>query len=146
MIVLLEIIGIAVVLGAVVWGVWYFRQKRATGQLDQIARKKAEASKLVSKAELAEGINRIPVVLSLTDDSIYYENPDLDAQLELSRIEEIEYADELATGRSIDGGRVLRLRSHGHAFEFVLDTKDARRWNDALPAHSFEGEHTRRAG
>jgi hypothetical protein len=146
MIVLLEIIGIAAVVGAVAWLVWYLRQKRANGQLDQIARKRADASKLVAKAELAEGINRIPVVLSLTDDAIFYENPDLDAQLELSRIEEIEYADELATGRSIESGRVLRLRSHGHAFEFVLDTKEAARWNKALPAHSFEGQHTRRAG
>ncbi len=97
--------------------------------------RRAAASKIVSRADYVEGMERMPVALSLADDSLYYENADLQASFELKNIEEIEYDDELATGKSIEKGfRALRLRSHGATFEFILDPIDCQKWAATLPA------------
>jgi hypothetical protein len=96
--------------------------------------KRQPNSKLVSRADYVEGMESIPVGLSLAADSLYYENPDLEASFELNRIDEVEYSDELATGKMVDDDcMVLRLRSHGTAFEFVLDKPEAKKWMAALP-------------
>jgi hypothetical protein len=74
------------------------------------------------------------VAIALTADHLYYENPDLQADLELARVEEIEYDDELTTGHQAPAGtRVMRLRSHGTAFEFVLPNAEAAKWQSSLP-------------
>jgi len=82
-------------------------------------------------------MEKIPVALSLAADALYYENPDLEASFELNRIDEIEYSEELATGRMHDDNTlVLRLRSHGQAFEFLLDKPDSKKWMELLPARA----------
>jgi len=107
------------------------RQKDLIGAM--IQKRQADA-KLVSRADYMEGMEKIPVALSLTADTLYYENPDLEASFELSRIDEVEYDDELATGRMLDHDRrVMRLRSHGTAFEFVLEKPETQKWMAALP-------------
>ncbi|MEO6487407.1 MAG: hypothetical protein ABIO78_05630, partial [Thermoanaerobaculia bacterium] len=91
-------------------------------------------SKLVSRAEYVEGLESMPVAVALTADSFYYENPDLEASFDLNRIDEIEYGDELATGRVVEAhSHVLRLRSHGTVFEFILNNDDSARWKAAMP-------------
>ena len=50
---------------------------------------------------MSRDAEQIPVALSLSADTLYYENPDMEASFELSRLDEIEYADELATGRDV---------------------------------------------
>ena len=75
---------------------------------------------------------RIPVALAITDDRVCYENPDLDACLELQHIDEVEYDDETSMGQSVEG-RVLRIRSHGHGFEFVIDNAVVAQFEAALP-------------
>jgi hypothetical protein len=100
--------------------------------------KRRGSSKLVSRAEYVEGAEMIPVALALTDTTFYYENSDLEASFDLDRLDEVEYDDDLATGRTLHGAcRVLRLRSHGAAFEFVLDRADCAKWTAALPARSY---------
>jgi hypothetical protein len=107
------------------------RQKDLIGAMIQ---KRQAGAKLVSRADYMEGMEKIPVALSLTADTLYYENPDLEASFELSRIDEVEYDDELATGRMLDHDRrVMRLRSHGTAFEFVLEKPETQKWMAALP-------------
>ena len=107
------------------------RQKDLIGAMMQ---KRQAGSKLVSRADYVEGIERMPVALSLAADSLYYENPDLEASFELNRIDEIEYDDELSTGKNIpNNSNVLRLRSHGTTFEFLLEKPEAKKWMDALP-------------
>ena len=107
------------------------RQKDLIGAM--IQKRQADA-KLVSRADYMEGMEKIPVALSLTADTLYYENPDLEASFELSRIDEVEYDDELATGRMLDHDRrVMRLRSHGTAFEFVLEKPETQKWMAVLP-------------
>jgi hypothetical protein len=107
------------------------RRQDALGALMQ---KRQAGSKLVTRAEYMEGMEKIPVALALTETTFYYENPDLEASFDLNRIDEIEYDDESATGKMVDDNcRVLRLRSHGAAFEFLLDKADAAKWQAVLP-------------
>jgi hypothetical protein len=126
----ITLVGI-VVLAVLVVVFLKLRQKDLLGAMMQ---KRQASSKLVSRADYVEGMERIPVALSLTAESLYYENPDLEASFDLNRIDEIEYGDELATGKNIDDDwTVLRLRSHGAAFEFLLERPEAKKWMAALP-------------
>lgn len=115
--------------------VWLFLRTRAKNQLERIATKRRGESKLVEQAEFVENGSHIPVVLSLTDQSIFYENMEIAAQIDLERIDEVEYSEGF--GREATG-KMLRLRAHGHTYEFVLDEKSASRWGKMLPVHHFD--------
>jgi hypothetical protein len=116
-----------------------FVKTRNKDLLDEMMKKRSGTSRLVTRATYVEGMESIPVALALTDDTFYYENPDLEARFELSRIDEIEYDDELATGKTLDHGcRALRLRSHGAMFEFILDPADCQKWQATLPPRRFD--------
>jgi hypothetical protein len=107
------------------------RQRDLIGAM--MAKRQPNAT-LVSRADYVEGMESMPVALSLTTETLYYENPDLEASFDLNRIDEVEYSDELATGKMVDDDCiVLRLRSHGTAFEFVLDKPEAKKWMAVLP-------------
>lgn len=128
----ITVVGLVVLAGLV----WLFMRTRQQDLIADIMAKRKGSSRLVARAEYVEGMQKYPVALSLTDTAIYYQNPDLDASFDLKDIEEIEYDDELATGRSVPPGcRALRLRSHGHTFEFVLQPSDCQQWMAALPTH-----------
>lgn len=115
-----------------------FLRVRAKDQLEDLIAKRKPASRLVCRADFVEGLERIPVALSLTNDAVMYENTDLQASLELSVIDEVEYDDETATGHTVVG-KALRLRSHGHTFEFIIDSATARLWSEQLaPRHLDE--------
>ena len=122
--------------------IWFYLKLRRQDMLGALVEKRRASSKLVSRAEYVEGVEHMPVALALTDDTFYYENQDLQASFELQRIDQIEYDDELATGTTVaHGQRVLRLRSHGVTFEFILSPADAQKWQAVLsPAR---GEHAR---
>ena len=114
--------------------VWFFLRTRRQDLLTSILEKRRASAKLVTRAEYVESLEKMPVALALTADAFYYENPELEASFDLNRIDEVEYDDELATGRSIPAGsRALRLRSHGATFEFILTGDDAAKWKNALP-------------
>ena len=112
--------------------VWLFIRTRSSDLIDGMMAKRRASSRLVSRADLVEGMERIPVALSVGTEMIYYENPDIDASLELQHIEEVEYDDETTTGHSVTG-KALRLRAHGQTFEFVLDPASVRQWEATLP-------------
>lgn len=138
----LTVVGI-VVLAALVVIFLKVRQKDLIGAMME---KRRPAAKLVSRAEYIEGPEKIPVALALTEDSFYYENPDLEASFELSRLDEVEYSDELSTGRTVHSGcKVLRLRSHGTTFEFELDKGDCAKWMAAFPPHTYGNQPTAQA-
>jgi hypothetical protein len=124
---------IGAVLAAVLVAVFVkVRQKDLLGALME---KRRATSRVVTRADYVEGGESMPVSLALTADALYYENPDLEASFELARIDEVEYDDELTTGRSVPPThRVLRLRSHGRSFEFVLEKAEQPKWSAALPA------------
>ncbi len=124
------------VIGLVVLAVliWLFVRTRSQDRLADIMAKRRASSRLVSRADYIEGIEHIPVAVSLTADTFYYENPDLQASFELKHIDEIEYDEELATGKALEhGSQALRLRSHGRTFEFVLDPAQTKTWQSMLP-------------
>jgi hypothetical protein len=135
------VIGLAVL--AVLVGLYLnLRRKDLLGALMD---KRRGASKLVTRADYVEGREQVPVALSVTADSLFYENPEMEASFELGRIDEIEYSDDLATGRDVHGKRVLRLRSHGQAFEFLIDKADDAKWAAALPPRSYGNQPVARA-
>lgn len=125
------------VIGVVVLAVliWFFLRTRSQDLLAEMMEKRRGSSRVVSRADYVEGMQVIPVAISLSDSNLFYENSDMQASFELARIEEVEYDDELATGRSVsEGSRALRLRSHGTAFEFVMPAAEIAKWQAALPA------------
>ena len=131
---------------AVVGLVIFFLRNRRKDQLSGMMQKRRATSKLVTSADYVEGLERMPVAVALTPDTFYYENPDLEASFDLNRLDEIEYDDELATGRSVlhQGERVLRLRSHGTTFEFILRAADVSQWQAALPGRRLGGPAAQR--
>jgi len=132
----LTIVGVIVLAVLVV----VFLKMRQRDLLGAIMDKRRGSSKLVSRADYVEGAETIPVALALTGDTFYYENTDLEASFELARIDEIEYSDELMTGkRHGEDCRVLRLRSHGTSFEFLVDRAESKKWEAALPARQLGG-------
>jgi hypothetical protein len=120
-----------VALAALVW--WFRRQRQDDAYAGIVARHGATA-KICTRAELVDGRNHIPVTLTLEQEHVYYENPDLNATLDIRSIDEVEYGSELMTGAPAKGS-VLRLRSHGRAVEFVLDSAAAAKWAILLPPH-----------
>ena len=137
------------VVGVVVLAVliWFFIRTRSQDLLVEMMVKRRGSCRLVSRAEYVEGMQKLPVAICLSDTNLYYENPDLQASFELARLDEIEYDDELATGRSIPpGSRALRLRSHGTTFEFVMPAAEIVKWQAALPARQTGGPAVKAAG
>ena len=128
------ILNLAGLIAVTVLAVWLLRL-RASDKLDVIAARRKGQAKLIGRADFVEGMTHFPVVLSVTDKSIFYENMELAAQIDLERIDEVEYADGLSTGKELSKGRVLRLRSHGHTIEFVVDDPMARKLGELLPMH-----------
>jgi len=127
------IIGLVVLVALI----WVFVKLRGKDRVDEVLAKHRGSARVCSRACLLEGMEEIPVALVLTSDSIYYENSDLQASIELPLIEEIEYDDETATGHTVPG-KVLRLRAHNHVFEFTLDLPTAKQWEAALPARRID--------
>ncbi len=135
-------LAIGTVIGVVVLAVliWFFLRTRSKDLLEEMMQKRRGSCRLVSRADYVEAMQKLPVALSLSADTLYYENADLQASFELSRIDEIEYDDELATGRSIaPGSRAMRLRSHGTTFEFVMPAAEIAKWQAALPPRQGGG-------
>lgn len=138
-------LGTVTVVGVVVVAVlvWLYLRFRSHDILDAIAAKRRPSSKIVSEAGFVQGLEKIPVIVALGDDCFYYENADLQASLDISQIDEIDYDDETATGHAVESGRALRIRSHGHCFEFILSMADANRWEAVLPSHHENASHAR---
>ena len=136
------VVGLVVLAGLIV----LFMRTRTSDLIAELMNKRRASSKLVSRADYVEGLERIPVALALTDDMFYYENSDFNALFELRTIDEVEYDDELATGRSVDHGcRALRLRSHGTTFEFILGPDLCAKWMEALPPRRANDERAKAA-
>jgi hypothetical protein len=113
---------------------WWYRRLRQDDQLGDIMSHGDKSSLMSSRAQFVVGGSQIPVALTLDPPRIRYQNADVDASIDIKQIDEVEYGSDLLTG-GIAGGAVLRLRSHGVAFEFVLDVAAAERWCHRLPPH-----------
>lgn len=114
-------------------GVNLFRRFRAD-RLAELTDRRRATSRMVGRGEFVDGNRHLEVALALTDSTFFYENPDMEASLDLEWVQEVEYDSSLATGAAIPNGKVLRLRCHSQTFEFVLPPEMASRWSLALPA------------
>ncbi len=112
---------------------WAFLKARSTEWFTAVSTRRKPTARITSMAQLVDGRNHIPVALTLEADDIYYERPDLEARLEIARMEEVQYDTEQGTGRNI-----LRLRAHGQRIEFILEPSLARQWAVLLPAHRID--------
>jgi len=130
----LTVVGIVVAAALVV----LLLRFRVQDKLQAIETKRRGEATVVTRAHFVEGLERMPVVISLVGGTFCYDNADLEACLELPHVEEIEYDDETATGHSVTPGKALRLRSHGHAFEFIVDHASSAKWESALPARRYD--------
>jgi hypothetical protein len=88
---------------------------------------------MVSPGELVDANHRVPVALAVSQSTFFYENADTAGSIDLDWVNEIEYDTELSTGAMVEGGRVLRLRSHSQTFEFILPNDVVARWHMMLP-------------
>jgi hypothetical protein len=114
-----------------------FLRLRKADFIGELMAKRRANSKLVCRADYMEGMEKLPVAIAITDESLFYENEDLQASLEWAHVEEVEYDEETATGHQVNG-RVLRLRSHGHCFEFVVDEAMAKQLQSVVTPRHYD--------
>jgi hypothetical protein len=124
-------------LGVVAVLYWQLRKKLAISRIEALIDKRRPTSRMVSGGEFVDGNRHLKVALALTNSDLFYENLDMEASLDLRWVREIEYDTSLATGQSVDSGKVLRIRSFSQTFEFVLPTEFVQRWLVALPPRAL---------
>ncbi len=107
-----------------------FGSDRIAGFMEQ----RRSASRMVGRGVFVDGNRRLPVAMALTPTTLFYENSDLQAYVELQWVREIEYDTELATGSVVGGSKVMRLRSNSQTFEFIIPNETVPRWHMNLPA------------
>lgn len=90
-------------------------------------------AQLVSRGEYVDGNRHFDVALAKTASTLFYENGDMQASLDLEWIREVEYTNELVTGARIESGKVMRLRSDRQTFEFVIPEESVARWRSVMP-------------
>lgn len=113
---------------------WILYHRFGADRLAKINDRRRGASRIVGRGEFVDGNRHLEVALAVTESTLFYENSDMEASLDLQWIREIEYDTELATGGAVDRGRVLRLRSDSQTFEFVVPNESVARWQLVLPS------------
>lgn len=112
---------------------WKLYQSAGAGRIGALNDKRRATSRIVSRAEFADGSRRMEVALALTKTTLFYENRGMRGALDLQWVREIEYCDTLSGGTGVSGREVLMLRTGSQAFEFVLPKDEAARWHLMLP-------------
>lgn len=113
---------------------WNLSRRFSARRLHDFNESRRAASRIVSLGEFVDGNRTLAVALALTDLAFYYENTDMQASLDLQWIEEVDYDSALASGRSTEGGQVLRLRCMRQVFEFILRDDVVAAWKGVMPA------------
>jgi hypothetical protein len=112
---------------------WNLYRRLGTDRIAKFNDKRRAGSRMVSPGEFVDGNRHLPVALAVTQSMFFYENSDMEASLDLQWVREIEYDTQLATGATVDGGKVLRLRCFSQVFEFVIPNDVVARWHLMLP-------------
>jgi hypothetical protein len=112
---------------------WNLYRRLGVDRIAQFNDKRRAGSRMVSPGEFVDGSRHLPVALAVTQSMFFYENSDMEASLDLQWVREIEYDTQLATGASVNGGKVLRLRCFSQVFEFVIPNDVVARWHMMLP-------------
>jgi hypothetical protein len=112
---------------------WNLFRRFGADRIAVFNERRRSSSRLVSRGEFVDGNRHLDVALAVTQSTLFYENSDMQASIDLQWVREIEYDTELATGVAVVNGRVMRLRSHSQTFEFVLPHDVVARWHMMLP-------------
>jgi hypothetical protein len=113
---------------------WNLFRRFGSDRIQELNDRRRPTSRLVGRGEFVDGNRHLPVALAITQSTLFYENRDMQASIDLQWIREVEYATDLATGSRMLSGKVLRLRSQSQMFEFVLPDDMVVRWHTMLPA------------
>lgn len=127
-------IAAVVVVSILVIALW--SRLRSDG-INEMNDKRRKDARLVGRGEFVDGSRHLPVALALTDRTLFYENADMEASLDLQWVREVEYDNSLATGSPVGGGQVMRLRCFSQTFEFVVPEANVAAWKAALPARAY---------
>ncbi len=119
---------------------WNLYRRFAADRLAELNERRRGSSRMVGRGEFVDGNRHLDVALAVTESTLFYENGDMQASLDLQWIREVEYDDELATGSPIAGAKVLRLRSDSQTFEFVVPNDSVTRWQIVLPPRGVVAE------
>ena len=112
---------------------WNLVRRFGVDRIAQFNDKRRATSRMVSPGEFVDGNRHLAVALAVNESTFFYENSDMQASLDLQWVREIEYDTQLATGATVDGGKVLRLRCFSQTFEFVIPNDVVARWHMMLP-------------
>ena len=130
---LLTILGI----GAVGFLGWNLYRRFGADRLAEFNEERRATSRMVGRGEFVDGNRHLDVALAVTQSTLYYENSDMQASIDLQWVNEIEYDSELATGTAVENGSVIRLRSRSQTFEFVVPRDVVARWHMMLPPRKY---------
>lgn len=126
---LISVVALALI---VALGAYLYRRLGAS-RIDAIANKRRATSRAVTSGEFVDGNRHLKVALALTSTDLFYENADMKAYVDLRWVQEVEYDTCLATGKEVEGGKVLRIRCYSQVFEFVLPNAVVPSWHLLLP-------------
>ena len=121
---------------------WNLFRRFGSNRLTAFTEKRRATSRMVGRGEFLDGNRQLEVALALSGTSFFYENSGMQGSVDLQWVREIEYSTDLATGVTVRNGRVLRLRSQSHTFEFILPTDDVARWYMMLPPRTYAAAAT----
>ena len=112
---------------------WNLIRRLGSDRIGALMEKRRATSRFVCRGELVDGNRHLDVALAVTQSTLFYENANMQASIDLQWIREIEYDTALATGTAPPAGRVLRLRSNSQMLEFVVAADVMPRWHLMLP-------------
>ena len=112
---------------------WALYRRFGADRIETLMEKRRRTSRFVSRGSFVDGSRHLDVALAIDQSTLFYENRDMEASIDLQWVREVEYDTKLATGAATDGGKVLRLRSQSQTFEFVLPDDAVARWHTMLP-------------
>jgi hypothetical protein len=118
---------IVVVLG------WNLVRRFGNDRIGALMEARRATSRFVGRGELIDGNRHLDVALAVTQSTLFYENADMQASVDLQWVREIEYDSVLATGAAPPAGKVLRLRLDSRVLEFVIAADVMPRWHLLLP-------------
>jgi hypothetical protein len=113
---------------------WNLYRRFGADNIAAFVDRRRATSRMVGRGEFVDGNRHLEVALAVTDSTLFYENADMQASLDLEWVREVEYDNELATGAPVHGGKVMRLRSDSQTFEFVVPAEAIQGWTSSLPA------------
>ena len=112
---------------------WNLFRRFRSDSLNALVEGRRATSQLVGRGELVEGNRHVAVAMAVTPSTLFYENSDMHASIDLAWVRDVEYDTRLVTGAHIDSGKVLRLRSDRQTLEFVIPDDSVSRWRLAVP-------------